>query len=54
VARVLERPGDDDVLEKVFADLTAKGLEVTDIQVREKMNELAGTAREQVIEELGN
>ncbi len=54
VAADFERPGDDDVLEKVLADLTAKGLDVTDIQVREKMNELAATAREQVIEGLGN
>ncbi len=54
VAADFERPGDDDVLEKVLADLTAKGLDVTNVQVREKMNELAGTAREQVFEELGN
>ncbi len=54
VAADFERPGDDDVLEKVFADLTAKGLDVTAIQVREKMNELAATAHEQVIEGLGN
>ncbi len=54
VAADFDRPGDDDVLEKVFADLTGKGLDVTDIQVREKMNELAATAPEQVIEGLGN
>ncbi len=54
VAADFDRPGDDDVLEKVLADLTAKGLDVTDVQVREKMKELAGTAREQVIGDLGS
>ena len=54
VAADFDRPGDDDVLEKVLADLTAKGLDVTNSQVREKMNELAGTAREQVIGGPGN
>ena len=47
-----EKPGDADVLEKVLNDLTEKGLEITDIQVRKQMDKLTETAREQIMEEL--
>ena len=33
-----DRPGDDDVLEKVQGDLTAKGLDLTDKDIRKEMD----------------
>ncbi len=46
-----ERPGDDDVLEKVHKDLAAKGLDVTEHRVRKEMDRLMEVAREQVMSE---
>ncbi len=43
-----ERPGDDDVLEKVHKDLVAKGIEVSEHTVRKEMDRLMEIAREQV------
>ena len=43
-----DRPGDDDVREKVEADLTAKGLEISDNRVRKEMDRLKEEARAQV------
>lgn len=43
-----ERPGDDDVLEKVFADLQAKGVETSERLVRKHMDELLVEAMRQV------
>jgi hypothetical protein len=43
-----DRPGDDDVREKVEADLTAKGLEISDHRVRKEMDRLKEEARAQV------
>ncbi len=43
-----ERPGDDDVLEKVHGDLSAKGLDLTDKDVRKEMERLLDVARQQV------
>ena len=43
-----ERPGDDDVLEKVLKDLTDKGIDVTGHRVRKEMDSLMEIAREQV------
>jgi len=43
-----EEPGDDDVLRKVHGDLQAKGVDVSEHQVRKHMDELMGTAAEQV------
>ena len=47
-----DEPGDADVLEKVLNDLTDKGLEITDAQVRKQMDKLIETAREQIMKEL--
>ncbi len=47
-----DKPGDADVFEKVFNDLTEKGLEVNDIQVRRQMDKLTEAARGQIIKEL--
>jgi len=43
-----ERPGDEDVLEKVLKDLTDKGLDVSTHRVRKEMDQLMEVAREQV------
>jgi hypothetical protein len=43
-----EQPGDEDVLRKVFKDLTASGLKVSEGAVRGKMDELLAFAREQI------
>ena len=43
-----DRPGDDDVREKGEADLTAKGLEISDHRVRKEMDRLKEEARAQV------
>ena len=43
-----EQPGDEDVLRKVFRDLSASGAKVTEGAVRGKMDELLAVAREQI------
>jgi hypothetical protein len=48
VAADFEEAGDGDVLRKVFGDLTAKGLAVTETDIRAKMSELLGEAIAQV------
>ncbi len=46
-----DEPGDADVLEKVLDDFTEKGLGITDTQVREQMDKLTETARQQIMKE---
>ncbi len=43
-----EEAGDDDVFRKVKADLAAKGVEVSDHQLRREMDDLMETAMAQV------
>lgn len=43
-----EKPGDDDVLQKVLGDLTAKGVAATERDVRQQMDALLQVAREQI------
>ncbi|MBO6783508.1 MAG: DUF1476 domain-containing protein [Alphaproteobacteria bacterium] len=43
-----ERPGDDDVLEKVHGDLQAKGLDTSEHIVRKRMDELMAEAVRQI------
>jgi hypothetical protein len=43
-----EMPGDEDVLRKVFGDLKGSGLEVSEGEVRMKMDEMLAQAREQI------
>jgi hypothetical protein len=43
-----EQPGDDDVLRKVFTDLSGAGLSATESEIRRKMEELLAIAREQI------
>ena len=44
-----ERPGDDDVLQKVLKDLTAKGVAVSAATVRAEKDRLLVVARDQVM-----
>jgi hypothetical protein len=44
----LERPGDEDVLRKVFEDLKGSGVQITEGDVMRKMAELLAVAREQI------
>jgi hypothetical protein len=48
VAADFEEAGDGDVLRKVMGDLTAKGIAITEQQVRAKMDELMAQAIVQV------
>ncbi|MEH6753715.1 MAG: DUF1476 domain-containing protein [Alphaproteobacteria bacterium] len=43
-----EKPGDEDVLEKVHGDLVAKGIETSEHIVRKHMDDLMGTAVAQI------
>ena len=51
VASDFEKPGDDDVLQKVLADLKAKGLPETEKTLRKRMDELLIEAKRQVMAE---
>jgi hypothetical protein len=44
----MEKPGDDDVVQKVMADMKAKGLTVTEHRIRSEMSALATEARKQL------
>ena len=44
-----DRPGDEDVLEKVQGDLTAKGIDAANHRLRKEMDQLMVVAREQVM-----
>ena len=48
VAADFEKPGDDDVFDKVKADLAAKAVDVSDHSLRRTMEELLETAKEQI------
>lgn len=43
-----ERPGDEDVLEKVHGDLQAKGLDTSEHSVRKHMDDLMDAAVQQI------
>ena len=46
-----EKPGDEDVFEKVWADVQEKSLALSEEVVRQKMRDLLETAREQITTE---
>ena len=48
VAADFEQPGDNDVVHKVTRDLTAKGIALTEPQLRARMDELLAQAAAQV------
>lgn len=47
-----EKPGDDDVVEKVMGDLAAKGSALGERDVRKEMDRLLAVAKEQVQKEI--
>ena len=47
----MDKPGDDDVHDKVYADLHAKNIDLSDHRLRKKMDELLQIAHDQVMEE---
>lgn len=47
-----EKPGEEDVVEKVVADFKAKGIEMTAHRVRKHMADLLPEARKQVMSEI--
>ena len=51
IASDFEKPGDEDVFEKVWADVQGKGLDLSEDQVRQKMKALLEVAREQIASE---
>jgi hypothetical protein len=46
-----EKPGDSDVVAKVVNDLKAKGISVTEHQIRKEMDRLLAVAKEQIIKQ---
>ena len=46
-----EKPGDSDVVAKVLADFSAKGIAMTEHRLRKQMDELMKAAREQIMNE---
>lgn len=49
VAADFEKPGDDDVIEKVMGDFQAKNVAVTEAQVRDELQRLFETAKKQIM-----
>jgi hypothetical protein len=47
----LEKPGDDDVIQKLLADFKAKGVEMSEHRLRHQLSELREVARKQVMSE---
>jgi hypothetical protein len=47
----LAKPGDEDVIGKVMADIKARNVSVTESEIRAKLGELAVTAKEQILAE---
>ena len=47
-----EKPGEEDVVEKVVADFTAKGVDMSAHRVRKHMADLVAEARSQVMSQL--
>jgi hypothetical protein len=46
-----EKPGDQDVIDKLVADFKAKGIDLSESQLRRQMNELKEAARRQIMSE---
>jgi hypothetical protein len=51
VAADFDKPGDEDVAEKVVADLTAKKVAVSAADVRKEMDRLLAVAKEQLMKQ---
>jgi hypothetical protein len=52
VASDFDRPGDDDVVQKVAADLSAKGIALGEKEVRKEMDRLLPLAKTQIESEV--
>jgi len=50
VAADFEKPGDDDVVQKIVTDLSTKGITVTEAEVKRELSQQDGEARRQLIE----
>jgi hypothetical protein len=46
-----EKPGDDDVVQKILADFKQKGVDMSEHRLRKHMTELREAARQQVMSE---
>jgi hypothetical protein len=53
VAADFQKPGDDDVVDKVQGDLKAKSIDRTAHQIRKQMEALMPVARQEIMKELG-
>lgn len=49
IASDFDRPGDEDVFEKVWADIQSRKLDVSEHQLRRTMDELLAEARKQIM-----
>ncbi len=54
VAADFEKPGEEDVFEKLRKDFDAKGIALSDHMLRRKMEELLETAKSQIQQEVKN
>ncbi|WP_366655792.1 DUF1476 domain-containing protein [Fodinicurvata sp. EGI_FJ10296] len=52
IAADFERPGHEDVVEKVRADFKAANVELSDHRLRKKMDELLAVAHDQIMTEI--
>ena len=50
VSADFEKPGDDDVVEKVVRDLGAKGVKTSEAEVKREMERLEAEAKRQIME----
>ncbi|MGQ0676973.1 MAG: DUF1476 domain-containing protein [Rhodospirillales bacterium] len=46
----MQKPGDDDVVEKVLGDLAAKGVDASAHRIRAEMDSLLAEARKQIVQ----
>jgi hypothetical protein len=47
-----DKPGDDDVLDKIMTDFRLKGMEMSEHRLRKHMTDLLDTARQQIMSEV--
>jgi len=52
VASDFEKPGDNDVMQKVLGDFKAKNVEMSEHRLRKHMDELLATAKQQIMTEV--
>ncbi|WP_368413219.1 DUF1476 domain-containing protein [Dongia sp.] len=52
VSADFEKPGDDDVLQKVLADFKTKNVDISEHRLRKQMDELLNAAKQQIMGEV--